>query len=122
MRNVLKRAAGAVMAGAAFFAAGTMVALADVSNGASSVTLYDPLQGAGFTTVLNNVINFLSTSIAIPLAVIMVLIGAFQMMTSAGDPEKFSQGRKTLLYAAIGFAVAILASGITDLISSILKG
>lgn len=96
--------------------------LAESNPGNSSVTLADPLGGAGFTTILNNVMSFLFTDIALPLTTIMVLVGAFQMMTSAGDPEKFTQGRKTLLYAAIGFGIAFIGTGITDLIKSVLTG
>lgn len=86
----------------------------------SNISLTDPLGGASFATVANNVISFLATTIAIPLTAIMVLVGAFQITTSAGDPEKFSQGRKTILYAAIGFVVALIATGVTSIISSIL--
>ena len=89
---------------------------------ANGVTLTDPLNGASFSTVVTNVTSFLFNYVAIPLCVIMVLVGAFQMMTSAGDPEKFGKGRKTLIYAAIGFAVAIIAGGITTLIQNILGG
>lgn len=89
---------------------------------AQSVVLTDPLGGKTMPQVLNNVINFLSTAVAIPLTVIMVLIGAFQMTTSAGNSEKYTKGKNTLIWAAIGFAVATLASGVTTLIANILKG
>jgi hypothetical protein len=87
-----------------------------------SITLVNPLGVSTFPQVVNNVIGFLATTIAIPLTVIFVLVGAFQMITSSGDPEKFTKGRKTLLYAAIGFAVALLATGVTSLIQNILNG
>ncbi|HUC02193.1 MAG TPA: hypothetical protein VMA75_04850 [Candidatus Paceibacterota bacterium] len=111
--------AGAGWAAIVAFAvqAGTVLA---ASN--TSITLNDPLGGANFTTVANNVIFFLSTTIAIPLTAIMVLVGAFQMTTSAGDPEKISKGRKTLLYAAIGFVVALIATGVTSIIKSVITG
>jgi hypothetical protein len=107
----------AAWASAVIFATGAATALA-ASN--STITLNDPLGGASFAAVANNVVNFLSVTIAVPLTAIMVLVGAFQMTTSAGDPEKFSQGRKTLLYAAIGFAIAIIATGVTSIIKSLL--
>ncbi len=66
------------------------------------------------------VINFL-TIIATPIVSIMVLYGGFLMITAAGEPEKFSQGRKTLLYAAIGFAVVLLANGVAGIIQNIFK-
>lgn len=89
---------------------------------AQSVVLTDPLGGKTLPQVINNVTHFLSTAIAIPLATIMVLIGAFQMTTSAGNSEKYTKGKNTLIWAAIGFAVAVLASGVTTLITNILSG
>jgi len=58
--------------------------------------------------------------IAIPVATIVIIYGAFQMLTASGDPEKFKKGEKTLLYAAIGFGVLVLSVGIADLIKNIL--
>ena len=95
------------------FLGGTMIA--------SAQSLTNPLgSSASLTTVMNQIIGFLFTDVAIPLCTIMVLVGAFQMMTAAGDPEKFSRGKNTLVYAAIGFAVAIVASGLAALVKSIL--
>lgn len=90
---------------------------------AKAQTLTDPLGGGeSFISVVNNVAGFLFTDIAIPLATIMVLVGAFQFMTGGGDPEKISKARKTILYAAIGFAIALIASGVSSIIKSVLTG
>lgn len=84
-------------------------------------SLTDPLGGGEtFTSVASSIAGFLFFDVATPLCVLMVLVGAFQMMTSAGDPEKFSKGRKTLLYAAIGFVVALCAGGLVNLIKGLL--
>jgi|SRR6185437_5719254 len=107
----------------------TATAFAQASNAPNSVQLCDPLGGSGcgaggetFQSVATNVANFLFTDIAIPLSTIMILVGAFQFMSAAGDPEKVSRGRKTIMYAAIGFGLALIASGVTKLITSILTG
>jgi len=87
----------------------------------AQVTLTNPLgSGTTVTTVLTNINAFLLL-IAAPICGIMVVWGGFQMMTAAGNPEKFSEGRKTLMYAAIGFVVVIFASSISPLIESIFK-
>ena len=80
-------------------------------NGGNLV-LTNPIGCGTFGCVVTNVINFLIT-IAIPLCAIMVLIGGFQMITSAGNPEKFKSGRNTILYAVAGFAVVLLAKGVS---------
>ena len=113
----------AAWASAVVFSAGVGVALAQGGTQSQTITLTDPLGGSEtFSTVATNVANFLFVDIAIPLSVIMVLVGAFLMMTSAGEPEKISQARKTILYAAIGFGIALVAGGITTLLKSILTG
>ena len=88
---------------------------------ANAQTLTDPLGGTEtFTSVAVAVAGFLFWDIAVPLSVIMVLVGAFKLITSSGDPEKVSEGRKTILYAAVGLAIALVAGGIVSIIKSLL--
>ena len=88
------------------------------------VTLCDPLGnncqygGETFQSVATNVAAFIFWDIASPLAVIMVLVGAFQLITSSGNPEKVSKGRKTIMWAAIGFVLALIAGGIVNIIQN----
>jgi hypothetical protein len=111
----------AAWASAIVFLAG--ISVASAQGGTQPITLVDPLGGKeSFSTVATNIANFLFVDIAIPLSIIMVLVGAFQMMTSAGEPDKISQARKTIMYAAIGLGIAIVAGGITTLLKSILTG
>lgn len=42
-------------------------------------------------------------------AVIMIVIGAIQMATAAGDEDKVSSGRKTILWAIIAVIIGALA-------------
>ena len=90
-----------------------------------SVTLCDPLGsgcnygGETFASIATKITNFLAW-IAVPITILMVLVGAFQLMTSSGDPEKLSRGKKTLTWAAVGFVIALCAAGITGLILNIL--
>lgn len=91
-------------------------------GGGGSLSLPNPL-GSNCGTLgcpVTKVINFMIT-IAIPLCAIMVLVGGFQMMTSAGNPEKLKTGRNTILYAVAGFAVVLLAKGVSVGIQSFLK-
>ena len=88
-----------------------------------SITLQNPLRCLPSGTLadcVNNAINAL-IFIAAPIASIMVLIGGFQMMFAAGEPEKIARGRKTILYAAVGFAVIIMAKGVVVVLRSIFR-
>lgn len=86
----------------------------------TSVTFINPL-GSSCATLscpLTVITNFLFT-ISIPLCGIFILVGGFQMMTAAGNPEKFSKGKKTLLYAVIGFVIVLLAGSVATLIQNL---
>jgi hypothetical protein len=88
---------------------------------ASAQSLVNPLKTTDATVVLGYISSFLIV-IAAPICGIMVVWGGFQMMTAAGNPEKFSEGKKTLLYAAIGFVVVIFASSVVPVLKSVLQG
>lgn len=54
--------------------------------------------------LLNILIGISST-----VAVLMIIISGYILMTSAGDPDKADQGRKTLTGAVIGLAIVWIA-------------
>jgi len=58
--------------------------------------------------------------ILIAVVAIMVLYGAFQIVTAGGDPGKVSTGRNFIVYAMVGFALALLAKAIPSIAKSIL--
>jgi len=82
------------------------------------VTLPNPLGSGDIPTLLGKVADFFYT-IGIPLLTIMVLVGAFQILTAAGEPEKFKTGQKTVIYAAIGFGIILISKGITLIIKEL---
>ncbi|SRR5258708_7642006 len=86
--------------------------------GAGDITLSDPLGGQNFQDIVKNIMNGL-WEIAVPILGIMVLIGGFQIMTAGGDENKFSSGRKTLMYAVIGFVCILIAQGIVSIVRSV---
>ena len=48
--------------------------------------------------------------------VIMIVVGGFTVLTSAGDPARVTRGRNILFYSLLGFAIMTLARGIIELI------
>lgn len=87
-------------------------------GGSVTINLTTPIGCTNFSCVFKNIMNTLFW-IAVPLTGIMVIIGAFQILTAAGNPEKFKSGKKTLLYAVIGFAVVLVAGGVVPIVCSI---
>ena len=90
-------------------------------SGPGGLTITDPLGGSSFQAVVAAVSEALA-EIAIPIVAVMVLYGAFQIMTAGGKPEQVSSGRKTILYAVIGYAVVLLATSVVPLLTEILGG
>ena len=43
------------------------------------------------------------------LVVLFVLLGAFSLLTAAGDPGKIEKGRGYILWAVVGFIIALIA-------------
>ncbi len=100
---------------------GTPGDVGDTGGGSVTINLTTPISCTNFSCVFERIMNTLFW-IAVPLTGIMVIIGAFQILTAAGNPEKFKSGKKTLLYAVIGFAVVLISGGVVPIIMSIFGG
>ncbi len=85
----------------------------------SGQILKDPLGCRTFEQILDSIANFLII-ISAPIVAIMVLYGGYQILFAGGNPEKFKEGKQTILYAVIGFIIILIAKGITALIKNIL--
>ena len=57
--------------------------------------------------------------VLIVLSIAMFLVGAYRYTTSQGEPEKVHTANKTLLYAAIAVAVALIAGGMPLIIDTL---
>ena len=85
------------------------------------IPLENPLTGVNsFDDLANKIIGYMTTILA-PIITIMVLVGAFKMLSAAGNENKFKEGRKTLTYAVIGAAVVLLAQGVSLVVQNFLK-
>lgn len=89
------------------------------SPGPLNVSLPNPLKAQSVEQLLNGVAAFLLT-IAVPIATIMIIIGGFQILTAAGNPEKVQLGRKTIVYAVIGLAIIALFRVLMALLAMLL--
>lgn len=53
------------------------------------------------------------------LAVIFIILAAFQFLTQGGDPSGVATGRKKFLFAGIAIAAAVLAKGSVTVVRAI---
>ena len=74
--------------------------------------------GAEFVALLETIVNWIFVVLLV-VAVIFIVLAAWQFITGGGEPQQVSQARQKLLYAAIGIIVALLSRGIVAAIINI---
>lgn len=62
-----------------------------------------------------SVVNILSSLVGV-VAVIMIIIGGFRYITSAGDSNRVSSAKNTIIYALIGLVIVALAQVIVQFV------
>ncbi len=61
-------------------------------------------------------------AIVLAIAIIFVIWGAFTLITAGGSAEKALKGRNYIIYAVVGFIVALLAKAIPNIAKWFLTG
>ena len=92
--------------------------ICDNANVPEEVKAASGCDGKEVDTLDNVVQNILNAIILVSgtVAVVFVLIGGIQYMTSTGDPGKVDKAKKTILYACIGLAICVLAFAIVNFV------
>jgi|SRR3989344_1267119 len=85
------------------------------------IRIPNPLKADTITGVLDSIMTYL-IMVGAPIVAIMVIYGGFQILTAGGTPEKFTTGRKTILYAVIGYGIIIISKGVTLILKQLLGG
>jgi hypothetical protein len=70
----------------------------------------------GTSTEIFGGVKEIIRNIAIALAVLMIVIGGFKWMTSAGDPSKISDAKDQIFAAILGLLIIALAEIIAALV------
>ncbi len=94
-----------------------VVSLAFVADKVFAQAPIEPPIGRDATvqSVLDNATNFLFR-ISFPIATLMLIIGAFYLVTASGNENYVKKGRDILLYTVVGLFVIILARGVVTYI------
>ncbi|MBQ2672901.1 hypothetical protein IJG01_02950 [Candidatus Saccharibacteria bacterium] len=82
----------------------------EVGDGNSDLT-------GNITTILNAVIGVLGI-----VAVIVIILGGVQYMTSTGESGKVKKAKDTILYGIIGLVVCVLAFAIVNFVIANILG
>lgn len=90
------------------------------SGSGTSIKLDNPIGCDDFQCVMTKVTSAL-LMLSIPIVTIMVLWGGFQILTAGGSKDRLEVGKKTILYAAVGFVVVLLANSVANVLQDIFK-
>ena len=74
----------------------------------------------GFLGVFDLLITWIFT-ILLVLAVIFIILAAFQYLTAGGEEEKIKQAHQKIIYAIVAIAVAFLAQGVSFVVAQLLN-
>lgn len=89
-------------------------------SGNQVITLPNPLgTTATANTLIHRIVDWL-LALGAPVAAIMIIYGAFQMLFAGGNPDNFTKGRNTILYAAVGYGIIFIGWGLVSVIEGIL--
>ena len=70
--------------------------------------------------LLHNVVDFGITKLAPIFVVMMLVIGGFHILTSAGNPGRVTKGKDLIKWALIGYAIVLLSWIIINTIFSLI--
>jgi hypothetical protein len=84
----------------------------------STGIIENPIESDTFAELVELIINWI-INIALVLAPLIVVYGGFIYMTATGDTNKLSQGKNIILYAVIGFIVALLAKSLAGILTGL---
>jgi len=60
--------------------------------------------------------------VLIALVMVFVLMGAFSILTAAGDTVKITKGKNYILWAAIGFGIGLLSRAVPSIVRFLVVG
>jgi len=85
----------------------------------SAIEFQNPLEYGTFDELVTAIISFIF-KIAVVVTPLMVMIGAFFLLTAAGDPKKVGTGKTIISYALIGLVIIMLARALIYMIERVI--
>jgi hypothetical protein len=85
----------------------------------SAIEFQNPLKYETFDELVTAIISFIF-KIAVVVTPLMVMIGAFFLLTAAGDPKKVGTGKTIISYALIGLFIILLARALIYMLERVI--
>ncbi len=74
----------------------------------------------GVFAAISSITNYIF-SFFLVVAVLYILVGAYNLLISKGNPEGFEQAKKMILYAVIAVAIAVMSKSIVIIAAKIVN-
>jgi len=100
---------------------GTKVISAGKCQAPGTVVICPPTKFKSIAEIIEAVTNWIFY-LAVIIAPLIIIIGAFMFMTSGGEPNRVRKARNMIIWAAIGLAVILFSKGIYSIVRNILTG
>lgn len=84
-----------------------------------NVVLNNPLPVNSIEELVNRIVKWIF-SVSLIVAPLMIVVGAFIFLTSAGDPTRTKTGTELIKWTIIGFVVILLSRVLVGLIRGVL--
>ncbi len=98
---------------------GTVSTKSSSSSSSGNIELVNPLKTNSIPDLIDRIVTYLIT-IATIIFPLVIIYGAWQLLSTGGDVERAIMGRKTITYAVIGYVLILVSKGITMIIAEIL--
>ncbi len=85
----------------------------------AGAVICNPIQACDFAELVDGIIGFIFL-VAVGLAPLMIIIGAFYILTAGADPKRVETGKNIILYTVIGFTIILLGRALVYVIQNIL--
>lgn len=69
--------------------------------------------------IMKNILNFMYTGFFI-LAIIFILLAAYKYLFAKDDPDAISSATRSIMYAAVAIAIALMSTGANFIIKSLI--
>ena len=98
-----------------------MVSAQDMGQGMVEFGQTTGLQDTDLTVVIGRIVKIVIGFLGL-IAVVIILIGGFNWMTSGGDSEKIQKAKDMMIHGIIGLFIVVLAYAIASFVMSLIKG
>ena len=79
----------------------------------------NPLEYETFGELIEAIISFIFT-LSVAVVPLLIIIGAFYLITAGGDPKRIGTGKNIIIYTLIGLTIILLARGLLSMIESLI--